>query len=157
MEFNSEISFRRCNNNETDMRLIFDWSNDEEVRKNSFSTNKINLDDHKRWFQSKMIQDNYHILFCMVADKEIGLARLEIQDNIALLSYQIAKDYRGMGYGTKMLKNLEKYVLDNKIASVLYGEVKESNPSSQKIFEKLDYKKNIDKDIIKYTKELFNK
>ena len=63
MEFNSEIKFRRCLNNESDMRLIFDWSNDDEVRKNSFSSEKIKFEDHQRWFQKKIDEVGYYILF----------------------------------------------------------------------------------------------
>ena len=66
MEFNSEIMFRKCENNESDMKLIFDWSNDDEVRKNSFSSEKIKFEDHQKWFQKKINQENYYILFFMV-------------------------------------------------------------------------------------------
>ena len=90
MEFNSEIKFRRCLNNEDDMKLIFDWSNDDEVRKNSFSSEKIKFEDHQRWFKSKMNDDNYYILFFMVDNIETGLVRLDVSNGQAVISYQIS-------------------------------------------------------------------
>ena len=154
MEFNSEIKFRRCKNNDDDMKLIFDWSNDEEVRKNSFSSEKIKFEDHQKWFQKKINEANYYILFFVVDGKEAGLVRLAVTDNVGTISYQISKEYRGKGYGKQMLKLLETYVLENNIATNLYGEVKEENISSQRIFEKLGYKKNVEEKKIEYTKVL---
>ena len=154
MEFNSEISFRKCLNNEYDMKLIFEWSNDEEVRKNSFSSKKIEFEDHKKWFQSKINAENYHILFFMVNYKEVGLVRLEVEDYKAIISYQISKDYRGLGYGKTMIHLLEKYVLENKLATCLYGEVKKGNVSSQRIFESLDYRKFLEEDKCIYKKTI---
>ena len=154
MEFNSEIKFRRCLDNEDDMKLIFDWSNDEEVRKNSFSSEKIKFEDHKNWFQKKINEADYYILFFLVDGKETGLVRLAVSDNVGTISYQISREYRGKGLGKLMLELLESYVLENNIASNLYGEVKEENISSQRIFERLGYKKTVEENKIEYTKVL---
>jgi predicted acetyltransferase len=90
----------------------------------------------------------------MVDNKEVGLVRLDVQDGKAEIPYQISKDYRGMGYGKQILKFLECYVKENNIASILLGEVKFSNISSQRIFEGLNYKKITKNNKLVYIKEL---
>ena len=35
-----------------DMKLLFDWRNDEVVRKNSFSTEPIDWEEHVSWFNA---------------------------------------------------------------------------------------------------------
>ena len=154
MELDSKIEFRNCRDNEFDMKLIYEWSNDKEVRENSFSSSTIKLEEHKRWFESKMRDPNYHILFFLVDSKEVGMVRLSVEKNIATISYLVAKEFRGMGYGKKMLKHLEAYILNNNISTNLYAEVKHSNISSQRIFEGLNYAKSKELNLIKYTKEL---
>ena len=44
-----------------DCDVLFNWANDDEVRKNSFNQNKILYGDHIVWF-NKVIYD-FHIVF----------------------------------------------------------------------------------------------
>lgn len=37
-----------------DYYLLFEWTNDEEVRKNSFSYDKVDIDTHKLWLKNKL-------------------------------------------------------------------------------------------------------
>jgi len=152
MEYDARLVFRRCENSSEDMKRIFDWSNDEDVRKNSFSCKKISLQDHKKWFENKMNDANYHILFYVEEEKYIGLVRLAIVGENAIISYLISKDYRGKGYGKSMIKKLEQYVKENNLAKHLIAEVKHSNVASQRIFEKLGYIKVTEEDMISYIK-----
>ena len=45
----NEIRMRKANENDVD--TYFRWTNDEEVRRNSFNTTQINYDNHVAWFK----------------------------------------------------------------------------------------------------------
>ena len=42
----------------SDIELIFKWSNDEEVRKNSFHTETIKWEEHVKWFNNIIDNSN---------------------------------------------------------------------------------------------------
>jgi len=90
----------------SDMRKIYDLSNDPDVRKVSINKNEIPWTDHVRWFQRKMQDKN--VLFLVVYSNEnpfIGQVRFEIDAvlKIAIISISIDSASRGKGYGSAIL------------------------------------------------------
>lgn len=54
---------------ENDLLILYEWTNDLEVRKNSFSDKKITLEEHKKWFFDKLKSlktDMYIYIYMMV-------------------------------------------------------------------------------------------
>ena len=47
------LSFRKPT--EDDMQLYFDWTNDEEVRKQSYQSAPVSLETHRQWFHTKLL------------------------------------------------------------------------------------------------------
>lgn len=37
-----------------DIMLLYNWANDNEVRKNAFNSNYIDINVHKKWFEDKL-------------------------------------------------------------------------------------------------------
>lgn len=87
-----------------DEKLLFDWINDIDVRKWSFNHEKILLDEHKAWFKNKIDDKNVLIWIFRKNSYDIGMVRLEKEDNQAILNYLISARYRGQNYATPMLK-----------------------------------------------------
>tara|TARA_A100001037_G_scaffold229421_1_gene207567 strand:+ start:860 stop:1336 length:477 start_codon:yes stop_codon:yes gene_type:complete len=87
-----------------DMDIIFQWSNDSEVRKWSFSKDPISYEDHKAWFKKKMIDKNSLIWILIHNNKPSGLVRLERKSFSAVINYLIAPHARGQNLGSKMLR-----------------------------------------------------
>ena len=86
-----------------DEKLLFDWINDIDVRRWSFNKNKILLDEHKSWFKNK-INDNDSLIWIFRNNGcDIGMVRLEKEDNQAILNYLISAQHRGKHYAAKML------------------------------------------------------
>ena len=139
----------------SDIELIFKWSNDEEVRKNSFHTEAIKWEEHVKWFK-KVLQNNA-VLFWILTDRHenIGQIRLDFENkNEAIITYDIDKEYRFKGYGKEILRLAEETLRGNFINEItLYAFVKNENRSSQIVFEKMNYK-TIEKNnnFIKYCK-----
>jgi spore coat polysaccharide biosynthesis protein SpsF len=123
----------------TDMDLIFKWANDPENRVNSFNTNLINYEEHKKWFKEKLESKNTLFFIFQDNDLEIGFMRIEIENNTGTVNYSIAKEFRGKGYGSKMLSLLEIELKNYPEIKSIKAFVKLDNEFSAKIFRRLNY------------------
>ena len=72
---NNHLSLRKVI--KTDEILLFDWTNDPDVRKWSFNKNSITLDVHKIWFKQKFDDVNVLMWIFEVNSKPAGMVRLE--------------------------------------------------------------------------------
>lgn len=140
---------------EEDCDLLFHWANDEAVRHNAFNTNSIAYEDHKEWFYRKICSCSSFIYICCAEGEPIGQLRIDVEENMGVISYSIAKEYRGNGYGTKLLEEVIGLVKRSNIkVSKVVGRVKHSNIPSQKAFDKAGYESVKKKDFIEYYKTI---
>lgn len=135
-----------------DMKAVFDLSNDDLVRLNSFNSEKILWENHKEWFKTKINDEN--CIFYVIKNingKLISQVRFDKNDNEATVSISITPEFRGQGYGVKILKCVsEKMVVENKIKKIK-ADIKIENKASKKIFEKAGYiLKEKDSDKLRY-------
>ncbi|WP_048592110.1 GNAT family N-acetyltransferase [Clostridium massiliodielmoense] len=127
--------------NEKDCDVLFEWANDIEVRKNSFNANYITYEEHVDWFL-KVLENGNVLFFIMEVDnKSIGQIRINIDANIGIISYSIYKEFRGKGFGEKIIQLVEEQISNLKIINKIVAYVKKDNTSSNKIFTKLNYLK----------------
>lgn len=126
----------------SDMDLLYDWANDEETRKNSFSPNYISYDEHKKWFINKLNSKYTYQYIYYLNDVPIGQIRLDIEADSAIIDYSICKDSRGQGHGKNMLLLVEDIVKRNFLfIKRLTARVKEDNIPSKRAIESLKYEK----------------
>jgi RimJ/RimL family protein N-acetyltransferase len=120
-----------------DKDLLFEWANDVVTRQNSFSTKQISYSEHCNWFDSMMKNANRFQYIVMQDSLPVGQVRIDIEGSSAEISYSIAPDYRGKGFGTKALSLIKEEVEKNhpKITR-LFGQIKPENTASQKAFIK---------------------
>ncbi|WP_048340878.1 MULTISPECIES: GNAT family N-acetyltransferase [Clostridium] len=140
-----------------DCEILFQWANDVDVRKNSFNSDYIIYEEHVNWFL-KMLQNEKVLFFIMEVDnKSIGQTRINIDKNIGVISYSICKEYRGKGFGKKMIQLVEECISSFKSIDKIVAYVKKDNKSSNKIFTKLNYLKEEYEDKNVYYKFIGNK
>ncbi len=129
-----------------DMEKLFLWANDKEVRKNSFSTAPISYEEHQSWYERNMKEENTQIYIFCDSSFEVGTLRLEFDQEGAKISYSIAPEYRGNGYGQELISLAEQEVcqwagkrgcLPQK--AVIKAQVKPENQASNNIFSKAGY------------------
>lgn len=139
----------------SDMDLIFQWANDDECRKNSFHIEKIDYEDHVKWFQSKLNTKQCDMFIVCRGEMPIGQIRLDYEGKKAIISYSVAKEERRKGYGKIMLQLLEQEVKNQPTKiDTLEGLVKEQNIASQKKFEEMGYSKQKMENCYCYTKKI---
>lgn len=115
-----------------DTYSVYLLANDDVVRRNSFSQEKIELESHKRWFSGKLNSDNCLFYIAVVNDDFAGHAHLDYdaQSDSWEISIYISSKYRGMHLGKTFL---EKIIAQNREKRI-FSFVKVENIASNKLF-----------------------
>jgi RimJ/RimL family protein N-acetyltransferase len=123
------ISYRKATSN--DVMLYFDWANDPAVRANSFNSERINLENHRKWFLREIENPKTLMLVFEFEGIPFGQTRFHIDRNESLLNYSIHKGFRGQGLGTPMIRLAieELHKVQPNIQKILAKVKVENNPS----------------------------
>lgn len=139
-----------------DVILTYSWATNENIRKYSFSKEKILFEKHSDWFSRKLNDPNCH--YYILEDSSstsLGSIRIDRENKDGVISYLIDPKYHGLGLGQSILRLLEGTIQidDNQIHS-LVGYVIKENIASIRIFEKLKYSKEVINGRLKFIKEI---
>lgn len=133
--------------------LLFEWVNDETVRKSAFNSNAIDFNEHINWFNQKLLLTNCKIYIAYFEDRPIGQIRIDIENSNAIIDYSVDKYYRNKGLGLLLLLEVENEIKKSyKQINQLIGNVKYNNIPSQRTFEKAGYIKKDNDNFIFYCK-----
>lgn len=120
----------------SDVDLYYEWANDPVVRSNSFNTEHIPYESHVNWFNLALQRDDVVLFVLMEDDTAVGQIRLNIKDCVAEISYSISSDFRGKGYGGKIVALIvEKIKTEMHDIKAVRARVKPDNAASLKVFE----------------------
>lgn len=126
-----------------DLETTYTWANDKLVRTFAYNQKRIEKEEHSEWFLSKLSSNNckYYILE-ENKNKIAGSIRFDIDDmgSSAMISYLVDPRCTGRGYGTYLLENgIKKLVQTKPNIDHVYGFVIKENIASIRIFEKLKF------------------
>ena len=130
-----------------DTNLYFDWANDPDVREQSYNSNPIDVESHKKWFNSKLKEDSCFMLVFQNEDNlNIGQVRIQKEDkNEALIGISVAREHRGKSYAKEMLQIASDYFLDTHKGFKINAFIKKENLSSKYAFEKAGFEFEVEK------------
>jgi RimJ/RimL family protein N-acetyltransferase len=122
-----------------DMEIYFSWANNPVVRTQSYNSSIIDLESHKKWFESALNNDSYFMCICQnsVGD-DIGQVRIEKQkdkNKEALIGISIDSTHRGKGYAKEVLILATDLFLKSNHGFLINAYIKEGNLSSKLAFE----------------------
>lgn len=119
-----------------DWKILLDWRNDYTTRTNSINSSIIPENSHKSWLLDSLQNVNRKIYILENNSISIGTIRSDkISKDTYILSWAISPDYRGKGYGSKIL---EIYLKDK--SGNFLAEIKTENLASIKMVEKNGFK-----------------
>ncbi len=126
---------------ESDIDAVYLLSNDVTVRAQSFNQEKIEYENHVRWFRNKLIDENCLFLICTLGNTFAGQVRYQVEGDKAIIGISIESKFRGFGLGEQMLVHSRKMFQENfpKVSAII-AHVKHDNPASGRMFEKAGYK-----------------
>lgn len=125
--------------NENDSEQLLRWRNDPLTRANSVSTHEITAEEHERWLREVLLHKGLSIAY--VNDEPVGTVRFDARADGYDISFAVAPEHRGHGYGSAIL---EQALLG--IHGRVTARVKLSNLPSQHIFRKLGFRQVGEKD-----------
>lgn len=125
---------------EADAKQLFEWTNEAETRKNSFSSEPVLWENHVAWLEKKLADRNCLFFILLNGEKLAGTIRLDAdpETKSGVISYSIDKDFRGKGLGSKLLALAEEEGRRFGLQYLL-GSVKPENKASSHCFLKNGY------------------
>ena len=140
-----------------DAKDILRWRNDPTTRENSFNKDEIDLESHMKWFVRKLGQDDCFMYMLMADDEKVGNIRIDVTNGIGEISYMIAPEHRGKGFGKKIIGMVEKELKEDAgdlQINELFGQTLKSNPASGKCFIANGYALVFEGEVCEYKKGL---
>ncbi|WP_400080427.1 UDP-2,4-diacetamido-2,4,6-trideoxy-beta-L-altropyranose hydrolase [Winogradskyella sp. R77965] len=132
------LSIKLRNATIEDSKLIFDWSNDDLVRQNSFNSEKLVLSNHNIWYTEKLKDKSCMFLVALVEDEAAGLVRFTIGETHTVVGITISKYFRGKQLASRFLTAAAKdYFKTNTLPIFAY--IKKDNIASIKSFQNAGY------------------
>jgi RimJ/RimL family protein N-acetyltransferase len=129
----NQFQIRKANISDSD--LLFNWRNEIKSRYMSINQSKLNFKDHKIWLSTSLKNPNRKIFIAVNKDDNIGMGRIDLEENGSSLSWVVSPNHRKKGYGIKIVSALIKLA-----ALPIFAKIKCENEASKKIAEKLGFK-----------------
>ena len=120
----------------SDMRRVFELSNDPRVRANSIHSEPIEWTTHEKWFKNA-IRDSLHKFFVVttVDDDLVGIIRFQKEGRIWVVTIHLCGRYRGLGLSASALRLAMSRTRIKRFAAY----VRPFNIPSQRLFESLGF------------------
>jgi RimJ/RimL family protein N-acetyltransferase len=133
------VTFRKAN--VSDLLLYFEWTNDADVREQSFQNNVISLDNHTTWFNNKLLDSNC-VMLVFENELKIPIGQIRFQkenDSAFVIGISVAKEQRGKGYASILLTQSSNYFLEENPEKIINAYIKENNIGSILSFKKAGF------------------
>jgi len=120
-----------------DIRLLWEWANDPEVRAASFSSGAISWETHVKWFAEKF-GENRSLLFVAEDDagSPCGQIRFDLNGSDAELNISLAKEKRGAGLAVPLIEAGVREAFARTECARVHAFVRPENAVSARAFEK---------------------
>ena len=139
-----DIFVRKIEENDSNEILL--WRNDIITREMSKDTNIIKLQNHQKWFNNILNDNNYMSLICIDLSTNFKIAFVNFKINnkgqSSIISININPIHRNKGYSSLCLtKSIEFFKKQFVKCEKVVAEIKDINLSSIKSFQKIGFKK----------------
>lgn len=125
-----------------DCYLVWEWANDPVTRVQSFTSEQINWEDHKLWFESTLFDPRSFIFIAFNDEAPVGLIRFNKRKNDATISISVAPGHRGRGYSSEIIKMGTQKIFSATDVETVHAYVKPSNAASKRAFVKAGFDLN---------------
>jgi RimJ/RimL family protein N-acetyltransferase len=131
-----KLTIRKAESDDVD--LLYNWSNDQLVREQSFTSDVIPYDTHCDWFRNKLISNESLIFIVEMEGVPAGIVRFESDNETTSIGISIDKLFRGKGLGSETIKiGVNQYFKEKNLP--ILASIKKDNIPSIKSFEKAGF------------------
>lgn len=135
MNINNDNPIKVTNITKDDVLEVLYLSNQKSVRSNSFNSQEIKLESHKKWFRSKLQDKDVVMLKALIDGAFAGQVRLEIEKGVATIGISVSENYRRKGVGSVLIASAFAEAKKRKVKKI-EAFIKPSNQGSINLFEK---------------------
>jgi RimJ/RimL family protein N-acetyltransferase len=119
--------------------MLWEWANDPEVRRISFTGEAIPWERHCAWF-SEQLQNSFVRMYIAVFEGVmVGQIRFDINGSEATVSISVAPSLRGKSYGSSIIMLGSEELFKTTQISLIHAFIKPSNERSVRAFVKAGY------------------
>lgn len=118
-----------------DALLLWEWANDPDVRRWSFTPDPISWVGHVHWFAGKLAEPDCLFLLAADGDAPIGQIRFDFGGTKAVVSVSLAPQARGRGYAAAVLRAACREALSARPVGSVVALIRPGNAASLKAFE----------------------
>ena len=137
-----DISVRLANI--SDARLVWEWRNDETVRKASTHAEPIEWAAHEKWYRQKLTNATGALLIACEYGEPVGVVRYDALDadaSAAVVSIYLGPQNKGRGIGPIVLQKAEEWLGQHRAdITTLYADVNADNEASLALFSGAAYR-----------------
>lgn len=123
----------------TDCELLWEWANDPVTRQASLSSCSITWEQHQTWLLDKVKDPQSRFYMALDEDIPIGQIRFDFEGREAVVSVNLAAEYRGLGYGPLIIQLGVEVLFRETSVAAIYAYIKPSNMASIKAFMKAGF------------------
>lgn len=134
---------------EDDILRVFEWSNDEDTRKNSFQSETIEWKNHCEWFKHQL-ENNAFFFIVLWQDEPAGIVRFSIQNETATIGVVIAPNFRGKKLAAPAIQKGCELVMNQFPSITIVAFIKKDNIGSLKSFEKANFRETKQLDVMEH-------
>lgn len=119
---------------------VLNWRNDPLSCQMFTNNNTIALEEHKKWFESGLINSSRKLYIGIIKKEKVGICRFDLDKltNISEVSINLNPSMRGKNLSYELLFNSIKIYRKNNFGK-LAAKIKKENEASLKIFEKCGF------------------
>ena len=129
------------NSSKKDEKLLLDWRNNFETRKNSFNNKIISKSEHSKWFANIISNKKFKAIIGELNKKPFGVVIFEVISSSAFVSINLAPEKRGLGLGS-MLLNRACLNFSEESNVILRAKINKDNYKSLECFKKASFTPN---------------
>lgn len=125
-----------------DAKLLFDWANDPDTRRHSFSSGAIEWREHRHWLQDKLHDPLCRFYIVEHAGAPVGQVRFDLKsvDAAAVISISLDPKRRGEGLGTAAIRAGVARLRQDTDVAVIHAFIKQTNAASLRVFQKAGFR-----------------
>ena len=123
-----------------DAKLLWQWANDSDVRRASFSPEPIAWEAHEAWLEAKLATSRTRIWLLEHDCEPVGQVRYDSDGAVAEIDYSVAAPSRGRGFGAVLLHRSAPLACGELSVGVLVGLVRDDNHASCRAFERAGFR-----------------
>ena len=125
-----------------DAYALWLWANDAETRTAAFDRLEIVWDEHIRWVERQLASPEAMLMIARLPDgRPVGSIRFDTEDawRTARLSYVVAPEARGHGYGAALVEQGVAALFAQHSTAEVKALVRSGNAASLRIFRRLGW------------------